>query len=349
MQDVAHSDDDPRRAAVLFDGRSAKGCTGHVRFDATHLHFELEDGQSIVEAPIAGLKLAPPGRAPTRRLALPDGSVIELANEPGLAPWLAHHGLAPSFTERLEGSWRWALGAMIVALLLGFGAWRFGIPAASHVIAAQIPPAWEARLGAASVAMLDGYPFEASRLEESRREQLTERFRDVVAVRGAGLPPWELRFRRFAHGPNAFALPGGVIVMTDELVEKAAKAGGDDAILGVLAHELGHVAERHVLRGIVEASLASGLIGVVIGDFSSVLATVPATLLQLSYSREHESDADRFAIDLLHENGLSTVPLAELLEAMHERETPKTGKEDSSLLSSHPATTERLRRLREAR
>lgn len=336
--------DGASRPATLFDGRSAKGYAGHIRFSGGELVFEGADGGIAARAPIVKLRVAAPGRAPTRRLTLPDGSVVEVANEAGLPDWLAKHGIAPRLTERFESSWRWAFGAMIVTAVVVFGVWRYGIPAASQLIAARIPLAWETRLGEASIAMLDAPPFKPSKLDPARRAQISERFRELVATRGRDVPKWELRFRQFGGGPNAFALPGGVIVLTDELVAKAEKAGGDDAILGVLAHELGHIDERHVLRGIVEASLASGLLGVIIGDFSSVLATVPATLLQLSYSRAHEADSDRFAIDLMRANGLSTAPLADLLEAMHDGTDG-----DNSLLSSHPATAERLRQLREAR
>ncbi|MGE0310101.1 MAG: M48 family metallopeptidase [Lautropia sp.] len=341
--------------ATWFDGRSAKAIRCRVRFEGESLCVDALDGSPLARAKVEAVALGAPGRAPTRRIALPDGSALEVDNVPGLAALLAVHGLRPRATERLETSWR-AIGvALLVTLVFTAGAWRFGIPFAARLIADRVPATWEARLGAASNAMLDAPPFRPSALPDARRRQIDARFRELVGT-APGAAGYTLTFRRFGGGANAFALPGGTIVLTDELVAKAASAGGDDAILGVLAHELGHVRERHVLRHIVEASLASGLLGVIIGDFSSVLAIVPATLLRLSYSRAHETSADLFAIDLLRARGIPTAAMADLLEAMatpgHDRapgadaSSADPSPDDAGLLSTHPATRERIARLR---
>src|SRR5690606_15157282 len=99
---------------------------------------------------------------------------------------------------------------------------------------------------------------EPSRLAPERQAALRARFEALVAHMPAlparyahYAPRYTLDFRR-GLGANAFALPGGAIVVTDGLVEAARAAGlQDDAIAGVLAHEIGHVAHRHTTRMLV--------------------------------------------------------------------------------------------------
>src|SRR5690606_2182906 len=127
-----------------------------------------------------------------------------------------------------------------------------------------------------------------SRLPAERRAALQDRFAELVA----GLPreaDYRLDFRYAAAiGPNAFALPGGQILMTDQLVELAER---DEELLAVLAHEAGHHEHRHGLRGALEDSAVLVVIGFMFGDVSgagSLSVSVPTLLLQTGFSRDHE-------------------------------------------------------------
>ena len=65
---------------------------------------------------------------------------------------------------------------------------------------------------------------------------------------------------------NAFALPGGTVVMTDAIVQAAADKGiSDDALVGVLAHEIGHVVHRHGMRMVVEQGVLNMGLGLAFG------------------------------------------------------------------------------------
>src|SRR2546430_17108618 len=88
-----------------------------------------------------------------------------------------------------------------------------------------------------------------------------------------------LEFRQSFIGANAFALPSGIIVETDDLVRLSRS---DGEVLGVLAHELGHVKHRHTMRRLLEGSATalfiSGVPGVV-ASTPSLAAAAPAALL----------------------------------------------------------------------
>ena len=116
---------------------------------------------------------------------------------------------------------------------------------------------------------------------------------------------YRLEFRQGGLiGANAFALPSGIIVMTDELVEMAET---DDELVAVLAHEVGHVRGRHALRQLLQAAGVSALAFALLGDVSSISALLSAApaLLHAKHSRDFEREADGFAKQWLRENGIA--------------------------------------------
>jgi predicted Zn-dependent protease len=150
-------------------------------------------------------------------------------------------------------------------------------------------------------------------------------------------------------GPNAFALPGGTIVVTDELLTLL--AGRDDVLIGVLGHEHGHVQRRHGMRLLVQVTLIGTATAIAVGDFSSVLAAAPALLGQSAYSRDFEREADADAIALLRADGLSPAVMIELFERLAGQNGRTADRAESALgiaLASHPADAERIARFRAA-
>lgn len=136
--------------------------------------------------------------------------------------------------------------------------------------------------------------------------------------------------------PNAFAFPGGTVVLTRGLTELAE---GPDEAAGVLAHEFVHVLQRHVMAGMIRGALLSTLWAVSVGDFTGMLVIDPSTAFQiatLKFSRDDEAEADRGALELLERaqipsNGLSA--FFARLEATEGR-VPEW-------LSSHPSSARR--------
>ena len=101
------------------------------------------------------------------------------------------------------------------------------------------------------------------------------------------------------------------------LVEAAAQQGlGDDALVGVLAHEIGHVVHRHTTRMLVEQAVLNVGLGLALGDVSSLVSIGGSLLTGLSYRRSHETEADCFAAALMRKAQLPTEPMADLLLGM---------------------------------
>jgi Zn-dependent protease with chaperone function len=140
---------------------------------------------------------------------------------------------------------------------------------------------------------------------------------------------------------NAFALPGGQIVVYTGLLKAADSAG---EVAGVLAHEISHVEQRHALRNMIHALGWRAILGVALGDFSGGLwGGMAARLGSLSYSRELEGEADL--------EGLSVLRRAKVAPKGMETFFTKMAKKENAqryLLARHPAGEERLAALRAA-
>ena len=152
-------------------------------------------------------------------------------------------------------------------------------------------------------------------------------------------------------GPNAFALPGGTIVVTDELVELL--DGHEDAVLGVMAHELGHVEARHGMRLFVQTSVLGVLAGWLLGDFSGVVAAAPVMLGQAAYSRDAEREADATSVRVLKASNISPLVMVTFFEKLAARPAAEPASEATPrwmglAIASHPDDIERIQFFRDA-
>jgi Zn-dependent protease with chaperone function/TPR repeat protein len=230
--------------------------------------------------------------------------------------------------------------AAVAVLLVVAAAWFLlerGVPAAVEQVARRIPVEAEASLARETLKGLDEFLMKPSALAPERQAQLRERFRALTRAAG-GKTVYTVEFRASpVIGPNAFALPGGVIVMTDELVRLAKR---DAEIMAVLAHEAGHVEHRHSMRRLLEGSVTALIVAGLTGDIGSATAlatAAPTFLLQAKYSRDNEREADAFAIQMMRKAGMNPQHLAVILGRMDAKGRPGI----PSFLSSHPATSER--------
>lgn len=265
--------------------------------------------------------------------------------------------------QRMQTRWSAFLLVAVVALAGLAAFYRWGTPWAATQLTRQVPLAWERSLSDRAMRDLDAGWLKPSKLPPERQGELRARFDALVAQVAPELrrypayaPALNLQFRS-GMGSNAFALPGGTIVMTDGMVEAAAKQGlGDHALVGVLAHELGHVMHRHTTRMLVEQGVLNVGLGIALGDVSTIVSMGSSLLTGLAYRRSHETEADCFAVALMRKAGLPTGPMADLLLGVEgARDAKKPGQqrsEDSSwssLLSSHPETPQRARDLKAGR
>jgi predicted Zn-dependent protease len=250
--------------------------------------------------------------------------------------------LPESATVRWMQSWRHVAASLAVLVLLIAAGWRWGVPLAADATVLLMSPETEQRLGEGALAELDKQWLKPSALSAAEQQAISQRFAEALARTQDRLgppPPYRLNFRA-AHkaiGPNAFALPGGDIVLTDALVKLLADT--PDALVGVLGHELGHLRHRHGLRQVVQAGIVGAAAGLLVGDFSALLAAAPAVLAESAYSRDFEREADEEARQLLRAAGISP----RVMTAFYERAEKAHPGQTPIAIASHPATEERIR------
>ena len=166
-------------------------------------------------------------------------------------------------------------------------------------------------------------------------ETLAEKLREANGLDYEGLKLDVIK----SKVPNAFALPGGRIIVLDGILQASESS---DEIAGVLAHEMGHIAHHDGMRTLIESGGMGFVLGTVLGDFAGATAIFFAgkALVQASFSREVEAAADAYAIETMRALGRSPVPLGVLLARLSK--SVSGDKSLPSLLDSHPATPDRL-------
>jgi Zn-dependent protease with chaperone function len=200
----------------------------------------------------------------------------------------------------------------------------------------QIPPLWEEKMGDALFGQIKS---QASLIEDA---ETLRRFEELAAplVRQSAS---NIRLHIADDGQvNAFALPGGHLVFNRGLIEKAE---APEEVLGVLAHEIAHVERRHTLRQLVRNLGLYITLQILVGDFSGALGLVQDSglfLLQQGYSRGMEAEADADGHAALVRAGISTAGMLDFFERLKQEK----GLNIPALLSTHPATEERIAAIR---
>ena len=324
---------------VYHDGRVS--LERPVRVRAAHGLLQLEGDGIAVSYPIGRVTLEPRLGDLPRRLDLPDGAscMVDAAFELPTVP-----DRAPLRIERWvnEAEMRWAPAIVAAVAVVGmlWAGIAFGVPAAAKLVAARMSPAVEQQMGTQSLSALERVALQPSKLSADRQARFTERFAVLTRLAGPGAECTLLFRASPTVGPNAFALPGGTIVLLDELVDTA---DHDDEVLAVLAHEIGHVRERHTLRQVLQTSAAGVLVAAVVGDvlsLSSYAAALPAFLLDARYSRAFEVEADVFGLALMDRAGIDRAHFVNLLTRL---EKEHGGGSLPGFLSTHPRAEERGR------
>lgn len=144
---------------------------------------------------------------------------------------------------------------------------------------------------------------------------------------------------------NAFALPGGQVFITMALLQKLPN---EDAVAGVLGHEMGHVLAQHSLQQMAKGGLISGLVNAAMVATSdgtrnnSRIAQMVGQVVQTKYGRGHESESDRIGIQLMLEAGYKPEELLSVMKVLAES---MNGPRPPEMLSSHPFPETRAKQI----
>jgi beta-barrel assembly-enhancing protease len=266
-----------------------------------------------------------------------DGSHLLMVDDAVIAPLrdaaptlFSGGGRVKRSTHRLFGAGILFLIALPLLILAGF---YLSIDPLAERIVEHIPPAVERQIGAAVLARTrtDGKMIEQGPAYEALQ---------TIGKRLAR-PAEKLEFHLVDKPDiNAFAAPGGVVVVYSGLIDKSASA---EELAGVLAHEIAHVELRHSLRQLVKSAGLRVIAAALLGDYGG-LGSWAARLGELKFSRDAEREADMRGLARLREAHIDPAGMPRFFETLSKSEEGRM----PALFSTHPATAERLATLQQA-
>lgn len=324
----------------LSDGRNAASTPVSITRDGDDLLISAETTEFRV--PLRDVAADARVLGVARTLTLPDGKQITTSDQDTIAEWFPARHWVDHWAYDLESRWAAAFASIVVIVAVLWLFIQVALPLAAKPVASMISPKIAQLIGVQALDSLDHSIFKPSKLSEERQEDIENRFYNFLA-REPGAEGLSLKFRGGALGPNALALPGGIIVVTDDMV----KLASDDELLAVLAHEIGHVRGQHSIRTILQSSGVVVLMTAVAGDamtMTVLAAAVPTALLESHYSREFELEADDYAFAHLKRHGYSPQLFADVMRRMEKAEKDGGTAGVFQYFSSHPATDERILR-----
>lgn len=246
--------------------------------------------------------------------------------------------VAPELERRsfhLSG-WPMVLLSCVGIAVAAVCAYQWGLRAAAEAAASVAPVALEERLGRAVMNTL-------APAHERCGGPGTQALGKVAARLAAAVPDCPYRFHvEYSRQavPNAFAAPGGYIVVYKGLLDRMQTP---EELAAVLAHEMEHVIHKHSVRLLARELSGQALFSMVLADPSGTPAAFGtlATVMNLQHARSDEEQADTESIALLAKAHIRTGGLADLLRRLASLSL------DSPLpyLSTHPATTDRIQRI----
>jgi len=341
----------------FFDGETARPYTVILESRVTVLALvDADTGDERAAWPLYRMRSLPrPDKHAPLTLALQDSvhdpdrySEARLVLEDRqAADWIAE--LCPDLHKTPPFGWRaarpyliWS-GAAVASLAFLF--W-IGIPLLAGMLVHTVPERAQLALGAVVesqvirlLARQEGKPEDAIICRAPGGQAELEVV--VAALTGADADslPVTVTVLDVDH-VNALALPGGRILIFNGLLDFAEHP---NALAGVIAHELGHIVEKHPLRGALEKGAAGAVIGILLGDVlgGAIITAAVEYATSAAYTRDMESQADAFALNAMNELGWDVKPFAAFFENLAVKQPGPEGM--LQILSTHPPSEDRQR------
>lgn len=295
-----------------------------------------------------------------RKLTLEDGSVFATGDNDAIDALLKPLGNNSGFLHSLESKLSWVAVALAVTVFVAYGFFKWGVPWASTQIAHALPQKTNELIASNTLEFLDKYMFDESELDVQQQEQIRDHFfSNLVPLEDDTDITYTLHFRDWNDGatsiPNAFALPSGDIILTDKFVELSKVQEEMDS---VLLHEMGHVAHRHSLQRVIQATFVTTAVMLIAGDTSGIADMglgLGSLLVSSNYSRDHETEADEYAFKKMLTAKIDPNHFATIMARMTDYMEVEMGREEDDkkqadeekdwldYLSTHPSTEQRIK------
>lgn len=305
----------------------------------------IDDGEAILTEDITLCKVdSALGNLPGE-IKFPQGELLVLPVESKVMTDVRKSQTkAPFYLNILEQNKLFWLIALLLVPLSFYGLVHYVIPSLAATFAKQIPHEIKTDIDEQVLVVYDKTMLDETEITEDTQQKIQVLWQDLLDDIYLDKRQFTLLFRKSeALKANAFALPGGTVVVTDELVNLLATK--PDALAAILLHEIAHIELNHSMRVMAETLGTTLLMTYFFGDLDGlveVFSGMSVTLLQNNYSRDLEANADDYAfakLKLLNKSPLAFADAMKLLSAQ------KKDKKYDSLMkyfSTHPSTKSRI-------
>ncbi|ULA62734.1 MAG: M48 family metallopeptidase [Nitrospira sp.] len=236
--------------------------------------------------------------------------------------------------RRHRATWGVVAGSILAVAL---GLW-FGADLLVEMAVSRMPVEWEQKLGEAAYkdflshqdVMKEGPAVKAV-------EEMTQRLVEQIPDN-----PYKFQVTVVKSDVvNAFALPGGYVVVFTGLMKKA---DNGEEVAGVLGHELNHVLQRHGLERIVKSMGVMAAVAIIVGDQQGLIGLmrqVGVELLTLKFGRAQETEADLTGLQLVYRAKIDPNGMVTFFQKLAEKDEGRV-----EWLSTHPMSSARAERLK---
>lgn len=332
---------------TYFDGKSAKAHDAVLCADETCVQVKDAKGRPFddIDDLLPSMSVAPKLGSTRRVIRFEGGRQFETPDFDGVKNLEDRFGLNRAFTFVGFLEARWYAVLLCFAGLVAFVtlAVTWGLPQFAKIVAFKLPPTAMDKVSRDALALFDKRVFKPSDLSEIEKTKIRKVFLQLTRETGKDRA-FSLQFRKSKTiGANAFALPSGVIIITDDLVKTSQDIR---ELKGVLVHEISHITHRHAVRSVIQNTGVVLLISLLAGDVSSITslaASIPTLLLESGYSRRFEIEADA-AVGLYFLNKGWPLKFYEDILIRIVKDPAQPGHSD--IFSTHPDLKERIERLK---
>ena len=330
--------------AIYYDGQTSQPNEAQVEVFGNSLSI-YNDEKKVVWAisEIEYSSFSGKGKTMLQYGAFPH-QYLEYQNNASLAPVLNGYltrpkngfgVLAKEYNAILKG----ALIGMVIILAIAAGIYFILLPSIASYLAEKIPVKTEIALGEKFYES-----FIRTAEIDAERTKLLNGFAKKIDFK----TKYPLKFTLVKEAQvNAFALPGGNIVVYSGILNKIKSS---EELAALLSHEVSHVKQRHSLKGLSRRLTGTLLISLIFGDtgsLESILFNQADDIYQMGFSREMEKEADLKGLQIMYANHLDPEGMVHLMERLHEEEQKQGSSKTLTYLNSHPMTEERITYIKE--
>lgn len=286
------------------------------------------------------LVITPPMANLPQEIKLPCGGLLVLPKGSELSQLNSRHGGVIDWLEKNKFA---CLLALLLVPLCFYGIVTKGIPTLAKELTPMVPMSVKQSIDRQVMYVFDELMLKPSELDENTQQHWQQLWQKSLEQLDLQQNSYQVLFRQSpSMGANAFALPGGTIVVTDELLKLL--KNNEDAVMAVVFHEIGHVEHQHGMQLIAESLATTVLMTYIFGDMEGIAELYSGSftsIVQNQFSQQLEKEADSYAVKQLQAFDIPTSALADALLAIsadHEKLDKL-----QQYLSSHPSVESRVK------